>query len=44
MGLYALLSIAFIILMTRVIARGTSTETTPHLTAPSTTPAARRAE
>lgn len=40
MGLYALLSIAFILLMTRAIARGVSAESAPQLTSLSPAPAA----
>jgi cytochrome d ubiquinol oxidase subunit I len=44
MGLYALLSIAFVLLMTKVIARGTSSESPSHLAAAPATPAAQTAE
>jgi cytochrome bd ubiquinol oxidase subunit I len=44
MGLYALLSIAFVLIMTKTIAKGISTETAPHLSAFNSPPAVAAAE
>jgi cytochrome d ubiquinol oxidase subunit I len=44
MGLYALLSIAFVLIMTKEIAKGVSSETSPHLAAVSPAPGVEAAE
>jgi cytochrome d ubiquinol oxidase subunit I len=44
MGLYALLSIAFVLIMTKEIAKGISSETSPHLGAVYPAPGAEAAE